>query len=43
MKNLGEGMVVTLEGQGEHTRVQIHFSEVGTKWIIPAYARLEMI
>jgi len=42
-EKFGEGMVVTLEGQGEHTRVQIHFSEVGTKWIIPAYARLEMI
>ncbi len=39
----GEGMVLNLEGQGEHTRVQINFTEAGTKWIIPAYARLEMI
>lgn len=42
-EKFGDGMVVTLEGQGEHTRVQINFNEVGTKWIIPAYARLEMI
>ena len=42
-EKFGDGMVVTLEGQGEHTRVQIHFTDVGTKWIIPAYARLEMI
>ena len=42
-EKFGDGMVVTLEGQGEHTRVQIHFADVGTKWIIPAYARLEMI
>ena len=39
----GEGTVVTLEGQGEHVRIQINFSEVGTKWILPAYARLEMV
>lgn len=39
----GDGMVITMEGQGEHTRVQINFDEVGTKWIIPAYAGLEML
>lgn len=39
----GAGMVLTMEGQGEHTRIQINFEEVGTKWIIPAYAKLEMI
>ncbi|MBX2869427.1 MAG: DNA helicase II [Acidiferrobacterales bacterium] len=39
----GEGMVVMIEGQGDHTRVQINFSEVGLKWILPAYAKLELI
>ena len=39
----GEGMVVMLEGQGEHARLQINFEEVGPKWIIPAYAKLEVI
>ncbi len=42
-EKFGEGTVVTLEGQGEHVRIQINFSEVGTKWILPAYARLEMV
>ncbi len=42
-EKFGEGMVLSLEGQGDHTRVQINFSEVGTKWILPAYARLETI
>lgn len=39
----GEGMVVTTEGQGEYTRLQINFVDVGVKWIIPAYAKLETI
>jgi len=39
----GDGMVITMEGQGEHTRIQINFDDVGTKWIIPAYARLELL
>lgn len=42
-EKFGEGMVLSLEGQGEHIRVQINFREVGTKWILPAYARLEMV
>jgi DNA helicase-2/ATP-dependent DNA helicase PcrA len=42
-EKFGDGMVLSMEGQGEHTRVQINFSEVGTKWILPAYARLETI
>jgi DNA helicase-2/ATP-dependent DNA helicase PcrA len=36
-------MVLMLEGQGDHTRVQINFAEAGTKWILPAYANLEKI
>lgn len=42
-EKFGDGMVLMLEGQGEHTRVQINFAEAGTKWILPAYAKLEKI
>ncbi|WP_043914540.1 DNA helicase II [Candidatus Regiella insecticola] len=37
----GNGKVVNLEGSGEHSRVQVAFSNEGTKWLIAAYARLE--
>ena len=36
----GDGTVVNLEGQGEYARVQINFSEVGSKWLVLAYANL---
>lgn len=36
----GEGMVTSLEGQGEYARIQINFSEVGSKWLVLAYANL---
>jgi len=39
----GEGMVVMIEGQGDNTRVQINFSDSGLKWILPAYAKLEIL
>jgi DNA helicase-2/ATP-dependent DNA helicase PcrA len=42
-EKFGDGMVLSMEGQGEHARVQINFVEVGTKWILPAYARLETL
>ena len=42
-KKFGEGMVVNLEGQGTHARVQVNFVEVGSKWLICAYANLESI
>ena len=37
----GHGTVVTVEGQGEHARVQVHFETAGSKWLVLAYASLE--
>ena len=36
----GDGVVVNLEGQGEYARVQINFDDVGSKWLVLAYANL---
>ena len=38
----GDGVVVNLEGQGEYARIQINFSEVGSKWLVLAYANLSL-
>ena len=37
----GEGTVLMLEGSGPQARIQIHFPEAGTKWLVAAYAKLE--
>lgn len=42
-KKFGEGMVINLEGQGAHARVQVNFADVGTKWLVCAYANLESV
>ena len=42
-EKFGDGMVLMIEGQGDNTRVQINFADVGTKWILPAYAKLDKI
>lgn len=39
----GEGVVVELEGQGDHARIQVRFAREGTKWLVLAYARLERL
>ncbi len=36
----GDGMVINLEGHGEYARIQINFSDVGSKWLVLAYANL---
>lgn len=36
----GDGVVVNLEGNGEYARIQINFTEVGSKWLVLAYANL---
>ncbi len=36
----GEGVVLTYEGQGVHTRVQVNFERAGSKWLVVAYANL---
>jgi DNA helicase-2/ATP-dependent DNA helicase PcrA len=37
----GEGIILDLEGQGSHARVQVNFERQGTKWLMLAYANLE--
>ncbi|MGH8146621.1 MAG: UvrD-helicase domain-containing protein, partial [Rhodanobacteraceae bacterium] len=38
--NFGEGVVVSAEGSGAHTRIQVNFAEAGPKWLVAAYANL---
>ncbi len=37
----GDGVVLQYEGQGAAARVQVNFSDAGTKWLVAAYAKLE--
>ena len=39
----GEGVVLDCEGKGGSARVQVHFEDVGSKWLVLAYANLEML
>ncbi|MGH8221300.1 MAG: DNA helicase II [Steroidobacteraceae bacterium] len=37
----GEGVVLSVEGNGPHARVQVSFESEGTKWLMLQYANLE--
>ena len=39
----GEGVVLDCEGKGSSARVQVHFENVGSKWLVLAYANLNII
>ena len=39
----GEGTVTDYEGQGAHARVFVNFEEVGGKWLVMAYANLQVM
>ncbi|MCP5158018.1 MAG: DNA helicase II [Gammaproteobacteria bacterium] len=40
----GEGVVLAIEGEGYHTRAQIHFPAAGgPKWLVVAYAKLDRL
>ena len=39
----GEGVVLQMEGEGAQERVQINFKQVGLKWLILAYAQLDVV
>lgn len=41
-EKFGQGVVLAVEGQGAHTRVQVKFSLHGTKWLVLAYANLQV-
>ncbi len=38
--SFGEGVVVSAEGSGAHTRLQVNFEGAGSKWLVAAYANL---
>ncbi|MGI9310644.1 MAG: DNA helicase II [bacterium] len=42
-RKFGEGTVIDTEGHGEHARVQVNFADAGTKWLVRAYANLEVV
>ena len=37
----GNGTILDTEGAGNHARVQINFDQVGNKWLVLAYAKLD--
>ncbi len=39
----GSGVVLDCEGKGSSARVQIHFEDVGSKWLVLAYANLQVL
>jgi DNA helicase-2/ATP-dependent DNA helicase PcrA len=41
-QKFGEGTVVATEGSGDHARIQINFKHAGLKWLVKAYANLEL-
>ena len=42
-EKFGTGTVVSFEGSGEHTRVQVNFQHAGAKWLVLAYAKLSPV
>ena len=36
----GEGVILAFEGNGPNARIQVNFSELGSKWLVAQYARL---
>ncbi len=39
----GEGVVLNCEGHGANARVQVNFHEVGSKWLVLSYAKLDVL
>ncbi|KGK43216.1 DNA-dependent helicase II [Nitrincola sp. A-D6] len=39
----GEGLVVNFEGSGPKARVQVNFDDVGSKWLVVGFAKLETL
>jgi len=37
----GEGVILNLEGSGDHARIQVNFEQAGSKWLVVAYAGLQ--
>ena len=41
-EKFGEGVILQMEGSGAQERVQINFKHVGVKWLMLAYAKLDV-
>lgn len=41
--HFGEGVVISFEGQGSHSRVQVQFDDSDSKWLVSAFAKLEAV
>ena len=39
----GEGVVLKFEGAGDSARVQVNFSNAGTKWLVVSFANLQAV
>ena len=39
----GTGTVTDVEGTGAHARVQVNFDDVGSKWLVAAFANLQKV
>jgi DNA helicase-2/ATP-dependent DNA helicase PcrA len=39
----GTGLVIDFEGAGKGARVQVNFDQVGSKWLVLAYANLTVV
>ena len=39
----GDGVVLNVEGQGGSARVQVNFEGAGSKWLVLAYANLQVV
>lgn len=42
-EKFGEGTVLNYEGSGPQSRIQVNFDQLGSKWLMTAYARLEAV
>jgi DNA helicase-2/ATP-dependent DNA helicase PcrA len=42
-QKFGDGVVLSVEGQGSNARVQVNFERQGTKWLMMGYANLETV
>ncbi len=38
----GEGVILNLEGSGSNMRLQVNFEQAGNKWLVAAYAGLQL-
>lgn len=42
-EKFGEGVVLNYEGEGTSARVQVNFTDVGSKWLVMGYANLKPV